>query len=50
LTTNLKFGIGLSNLEKRLELQKIGILLSEIIDDKMQFVIELNTDSLKDKN
>ena len=50
LTTNLKFGIGLSNLEKRLELQKIGILSSEIIDDKMQFIIELNTDSLKDKN
>ena len=50
LTTNLKFGTGLSNLEKRLELQKIGILSSEIIDDKMQFIIELNADSLKDKN
>lgn len=37
----VKFGTGLSNLQKRLELQKVGNLSSKIVDDKMQFVIEL---------
>ena len=37
----VKFGTGLSNLQKRLELQKVGNLSFEILDDKMQFIIEL---------
>lgn len=37
----VKFGTGLSNLQKRLELQKIGNLSSFVFDDKMQFTIEL---------
>ena len=37
----VEFGTGLSNLQKRLELQKVGNLLFEILDDKMQFIIEL---------
>lgn len=38
----LKFGTGLSNLQKRLEIQNIGKLSFEIIDNKMSFTIELN--------
>ncbi len=41
----IKFGTGLSNLQKRLELQKVGSLSHQILDDKMVFIIEL-----KDKN
>ena len=37
----LKFGTGLSNLQKRLEIQNIGNLTFEIIDEKMNFTIEL---------
>ncbi|MDD2887216.1 MAG: histidine kinase [Aliarcobacter sp.] len=37
----VKFGTGLSNLQKRLELQKVGNLSSLILDDKMIFTIEL---------
>ena len=37
----VKFGTGLSNLEKRLKLQKVGNLTFNILDDKMQFIIEL---------
>ena len=37
----VEFGTGLSNLQKRLELQKVGDLSFEIMDDKMLFIIEL---------
>ena len=37
----VKFGTGLSNLQKRLELQKVGSLSHQILDDKMLFIIEL---------
>ena len=37
----VKFGTGLSNLQKRLELQKVGKLTFEKLDDKMLFIIEL---------
>ena len=37
----IKFGTGLSNLQKRLELQKVGSLRHQILDDKMVFIIEL---------
>ena len=42
ISTNIKYGTGLSNLQKRLEIQKIGSLSYEIRDDKMQFTIQLN--------
>ena len=42
ISTNIKYGTGLSNLQKRLEIQKIGNLSYEIRDDKMQFIIQLN--------
>ena len=35
----VEFGTGLSNLQKRLELQKVGNLSFEILDDKMVFII-----------
>ncbi len=38
----LKFGTGLSNLQKRLEIQKVGKLMFENEDDKMKFTILLN--------
>ena len=41
ITNLVKFGTGLSNLQKRLELQKVGSLSSDILDDKMLFTIEL---------
>ena len=41
ITNIVKFGTGLSNLQKRLELQKVGSLSSDILDDKMLFTIEL---------
>ncbi|MDZ7818657.1 MAG: histidine kinase [Aliarcobacter sp.] len=41
ITNIVKFGTGLSNLQKRLELQKIGNLSFNGLDDKMQFIIEL---------
>ena len=41
ISSIIEFGTGLSNLQKRLELQKVGNLSSKIIDDKMQFIIEL---------
>ncbi len=41
IANNIKFGTGLSNLQKRLELQKVGNLSFEILDDKMVFTIEL---------
>lgn len=37
----VNFGTGLSNLQKRLELQKVGNLSFENLDDKMLFTIEL---------
>lgn len=37
----VKFGTGLSNLQKRLELQRVGNLTFEMLDDKMLFIIEL---------
>ncbi len=37
----VKYGTGLSNLQKRLELQKVGNLSSQILDDKIEFIIEL---------
>lgn len=37
----VKFGTGLSNLQKRLDLQKVGNLSHQILDDKMIFTIEL---------
>jgi sensor histidine kinase YesM len=41
ITPIVNFGTGLSNLQKRLELQKVGNLTSLILDDKMIFMIEL---------
>lgn len=41
ITRNPKFGTGLSNLQKRLELQKIGNLEFEIEDEKMKFIIKI---------
>jgi sensor histidine kinase YesM len=41
ITTNPKFGTGLSNLQKRLELQKVGSLNFEIADEKMKFIIKI---------
>ena len=41
ISSIIEFGTGLSNLQKRLELQKVGNLSSEIVDDKMRFIIEL---------
>lgn len=41
LTENLKFGTGLSNLQKRLELQKVGKLEYKIEDEKMKFIIKI---------
>ena len=37
----VQFGTGLSNLQKRLEIQKIGDLKHQILKDKMVFIIEL---------
>jgi two-component system, LytTR family, sensor kinase len=37
----VKFGTGLSNLQKRLKLQRIGNLSSLVLNDKMIFTIEL---------
>lgn len=37
----VKFGTGLSNLQKRLELQKVGNLSHQILEEKMVFTIEL---------
>ena len=42
ISTNIKYGTGLSNLQKRLEIQKIGSLSYGNSDDKMQFTIQLN--------
>lgn len=41
ITNEIKFGTGLSNLKSRLKLQKIGTLGANVLEDKMQFVIEL---------
>lgn len=41
LSFDIKYGTGLSNLEKRLFIQDIGTLKSDIEDDKMKFIIEL---------
>ena len=41
ITNIVKFGTGLSNLQKRLELQKVGSLSHQILDERMVFVIEL---------
>ncbi|NCB14507.1 MAG: histidine kinase, partial [Erysipelotrichia bacterium] len=41
ITNIVKFGTGLSNLQKRLELQNVGSLSHQILDDKMIFIIEL---------
>ena len=37
----VSFGTGLTNLQKRLEIQNVGDLSFNILDDKMQFIIEL---------
>jgi two-component system, LytTR family, sensor kinase len=37
----VSFGTGLTNLQKRLEIQNVGNLSFNILDDKMQFIIEL---------
>ena len=42
ISNNIKYGTGLSNLQKRLERQKVGNFSYEIRDDKMQFIIQLN--------
>lgn len=42
ISTNIEYGTGLSNLQKRLEIQKIGKLAFEIKNNKMQFIIQLN--------
>ncbi|MDD3055461.1 MAG: histidine kinase [Aliarcobacter sp.] len=41
ITNIVKFGTGLSNLQKRLELQKVGSLNHQILDERMVFIIEL---------
>ena len=41
ITKEIKFGTGLTNLKSRLKLQKIGTLSANVLEDKMQFVIEL---------
>ena len=41
ITNEIKFGTGLTNLKSRLKLQKIGALSANVLEDKMQFVIEL---------
>ena len=41
ITNKIKFGTGLTNLKSRLKLQKIGTLSANVLEDKMQFVIEL---------
>ena len=41
ITNEIKFGTGLTNLKSRLKLQKIGTLSANVLEDKMQFVIEL---------
>lgn len=41
ITNIVKFGTGLSNLQKRLELQNVGSLSHQILEDKMVFIIEL---------
>ena len=38
-TSNIVFGVGLNNLQKRLQILKIGYLESSIEDDKMKFTI-----------
>ena len=42
ISNNIKYGTGLSNLQKRLEIQKVGSLSYGNSDDKMQFTIQLN--------
>ncbi|WP_368030152.1 sensor histidine kinase [Arcobacter sp. s6] len=37
----VNFGTGLTNLQKRLEIQNVGDLSYNILEDKMQFIIEL---------
>ncbi|QKE28911.1 two-component system sensor histidine kinase, LytS/YehU family [Arcobacter acticola] len=41
ITKEINFGTGLTNLKSRLKLQKIGTLSANVLEDKMQFVIEL---------
>ena len=43
----VKFGTGLSNLQKRLEIQKIGDLTHQILEDKMVFIIEMESKKWK---
>lgn len=44
ITDDIKYGTGLSNLQKRLEIQNIGTLSHNIDDNKMQFIINLKKD------
>ena len=44
ITETVKFGTGLSNLQKRLEIQNIGTLSHKIEDNKMLFIIDLKKD------
>lgn len=44
ITDDIKYGTGLSNLQKRLEIQNIGALSHNIDDNKMQFIINLKKD------
>ena len=41
ITKEINFGTGLTNLKSRLKLQKIGTLSANVLEDKMQLVIEL---------
>lgn len=41
LSYDFKYGTGLSNLQKRLEIQSVGTLTSQVKDDKMIFIITL---------
>ena len=44
ITEIVKYGTGLSNLQKRLEIQNIGTLSHKIEDNKMLFIIDLKKD------
>lgn len=41
ISSNIKYGTGLSNLEKRLDIQDIGTLNYDIENEKMKFIITL---------
>jgi LytS/YehU family sensor histidine kinase len=41
ISHNINYGTGLSNLDKRLEIQSIGRLTYDVKDDRMKFIIKL---------